>query len=56
MTDTTLWTLLGDELNTAALPLPARVPCVEMMNRTAYAVRDVIEARLAVTVRPGRPS
>jgi hypothetical protein len=33
--DTLLWTLLGDELELAALPLPGRVPSIEDFARYA---------------------
>ncbi len=52
--DLTLWTLLAEELDSAALPLPPRTPSVLAMEAVAFAVRDAIEKRLAVTVRPSR--
>jgi hypothetical protein len=50
--DLTLWTILGEELDSAALPLPPRTPSVLAMEAVAFAVRDALEARLAATVLP----
>lgn len=44
--------LLGLELE--ALPRPPRVPSIADIEAVAYRVRDLIESRLAVTVRPGK--
>lgn len=59
-TDATLWTLLGEELDGAALPLPPRTIDVVAIEAEGYKVAIMFAqakaraARDAGTVRPGR--
>ena len=55
--DAVLWSMLGDELDASALPLPPRAVDVDALEREALTVAAAIErqiARDASTVRPQR--
>lgn len=51
--DLVLWSELSDELD-LIFPLPSRVPNAAAAEAYAIVIRDLIEARTASTVRPGK--
>ena len=51
--DATLWTMLGDELDVSALPIPGRIPSLEQCAREERSA-SALAARLGATVRPCR--